>query len=77
MRYSKLVEMMKSIVREELKHRSSSQSHTMIGRYGRKKGQLRLAQEQEHENTGTTMTGQKADSIETDPVIKGSINQTR
>lgn len=75
MRYNKIVEMIKTIVHEEIKHRSSSQAQTMIGRYGRKKGELRLAQEQE--NTGTTMTGQKANDIETEPVIKGSINQTR
>lgn len=75
MRYDKIVEMMKTIVREDIKHRSSSRSHSMAGRYGRRKNEIRLAQEQE--NTGTTMTGQKANDIETDPVIKGSINPTK
>jgi hypothetical protein len=75
MRYDKLVEMIKTIVHEEIKHRASSRSHSMIGRYGRRKGQLRLAQEQE--NTGTIMTGQKADVVDENPAIKSSINQTR
>ncbi len=76
MRYDKLVEMMKTIAREKLaediKHRSSSRSHAMAGRYGRRRGQLRLAQEQ-----GTTMTGQDANDIDENPTIKGSIHQTR
>ena len=76
MRYDKLVEMMKTIAREKLaediKHRASSRSHSMAGRYGRRRGQLRLAQEQE-----TTMTGQDANDINENPTIKGSIKQTR
>lgn len=72
MRYDKLVRMMKDIVQENIQHRASSRSHSMAGRYGRRKNQIRLAQEQE-----TTMTGQKANEIDPNPVIKGSINQTR
>jgi hypothetical protein len=74
MRYNKLVEMMKAIVREETKHRSSSQSHTMVGRYSRKKGEMKLAQEEE--NTGETMTGKKANPIQLGTAFV-SINQTR
>jgi hypothetical protein len=77
MRYDKLVEMMKTIAREKLaediKHRSSSRSHAMAGRYGRRRGQLRLAQEDE--NTGRTMTGQKANPIETDTVQPSLVQQ--
>ena len=82
MRYDKLSEMIRTIAREKLeeniKIRSSSRSHSMAGRYSRRKGEIRLAQEEEKQNnTGTTDTGNKANAIDVSPVIIGSINQTR
>jgi hypothetical protein len=78
MRYDKLTEMIRSIAREKLeeniRQRSSSRSHSMIGRYGRSKNKIRLAQEEEQ--IAKTETGQKV-TIDTEPVIHGSINQTR
>jgi len=78
MRYDKLTEMIRSIAREKLeeniKHRSSSRSHSMIGRYGRSKNKIRLAQEEEQ--IAKTETGGKV-TIDTEPVIRSSINQTR
>jgi hypothetical protein len=78
MRYDKLTEMIRTIAREKLeeniRQRSSSRSHSMIGRYGRRKGEIRLAQEEEQ--THETETGRKV-TIDTEPVVKNSIHQPR
>lgn len=82
MRYDKLTEMIRTIAREKLeeniRQRSSSRSHSMIGRYGRSKNKIRLKIRlaQEEEQTAKTETGGKV-TIDTEPVIHGSINQTR
>ena len=81
MRYDKLSEMIRTIAREKLeeniKIRSSSRSHSMAGRYSRRKGEIRLAQEEEKTvMTGQTATGKKV-TIDTEPVIHGSIDKTR
>jgi len=78
MRYDKLTEMIRTIAREKLeeniKHRSSSRSHSMAGRYSRRKDEIRLAQEEEQ--TAKTETGGKV-TIDTEPVVKDSIHKTR
>jgi hypothetical protein len=81
MRYDKLSEMIRTIAREKLeeniKIRSSSRSHSMIGRYGRRKGEIRLAQEEDNkEQIAKAATGGTV-VFNTNPVVHNSIDKTR
>ena len=83
MRYDKLSEMIRTIAREKLeeniKIRSSSRSHSMAGRYSRRKGEIRLAQEEEEDTTEQKAKAATGDTVvlQLNPVVHGSIDKTR
>lgn len=80
MRYDKLSEMIRTIAREKLeeniKIRSSSRSHSMAGRYSRRKGEIRLAQEEDTIEQAKAATGDTV-VLQLNPVVHGSIDKTR